>query len=457
MTSQLTELNLAPWQISALTSESRHHAMLGGVAIGKSFTGAHFVIYHITHFPTLTGFVGANTHDQLSQVTLRELMYWLDHLGFEYVIGRMPPLDWGQARKFKTYDNILSVRTGKHVVTIFTRVLSHGDNLRGLQFSWYWIDETRDTPLNTHDVILSRLREGKYIKGLVTTTPSGEDWVWRRFVVEADGATYSSSHTPTRESVRYGIISMEFYMDMRKSYSPNMAAQELDAKHVTLLEGRVYYTCDEGNKEFGFEPDVTQPLIIGMDFNFQPAPMCWCVGQYDIMAEKMHWFDELSGVEMSSTEMARRLASRYGDYHLQIFGDASGNRGTTSNAGVTDFMMVANALNEAEVSFTLDTDQCNPAVRDRTENMARLFCDANGDQHMFIDPNRCPLLWGDTQKVVWKNGKLAVDKGVEHPEQYTHCSDGAGYAMWKICPLTTGNARIGEHVGSQMAQMGNAL
>jgi hypothetical protein len=459
-------LELAPWQATALHNPYTHFAMIGGVAIGKSFTGAHFAIYHIVNMPELTGFVGANTHDQLSQVSLRELMYWLDQLQLPYVIGKMPPASWGP-RRFKSYENILSVRVGQHCVSVFTRVLSEPNNLRGLEFSWYWIDETRDTPQDTHDVILSRLREGPYIKGLVTTTPSGEDWTWERFVARkiassadalgAEDTVYGSSHTPTSESVRFGIITAAFYRTLRRSYSPQMAAQELDAAHVITRTGRAYYTFDERNQRRGFQPDPRWPLVIGMDFNFQPSPMVWLVGQHDPEKESIHWFDELSGVEVSSRQMARRLANAYGEWFLRIYGDASGTRGTTSNAGETDYAQIADELTEAGVQFTIDTDQANPLVRDRVENVCRLGRNGMDEVAMTVDPDRCPLLWQDLCKVIWKNGKLSADKGdaaVAH--LLTHGGDGAGYACWKVLPPSIGPTQMGHRVQSVNNPMSEA-
>src|SRR5574338_231460 len=90
---------LAPWQAASLFLPITHLAMFGGIATGKTFTGAHFVIYHFLNFPSLTGFIAANTYDQLSQATLRELFYWLGVYQIEYVIDRRPPAHWGQARE----------------------------------------------------------------------------------------------------------------------------------------------------------------------------------------------------------------------------------------------------------------------------------------------------------------------------------------------------------------------
>jgi hypothetical protein len=335
---------------------------------------------------------------------------------------------------------VLSVLIGDKVVTVFTRVLEKGDKLRGIEFTWYWIDETRDTPQNTHDVILSRMRESSWQKGLVTTTPVGEDWSHERFAKKGNkkGDKFGSMHVKTYEAVRYGIITESFYQTMRGAYSPMMAAQELDAEHVNVNSGRAYYTAKERNQRrtapWGAEyPDPDLPIIVGMDFNYAPAPMGWCVGQLSPDGDAIHWFEELSEVEISSREMARRLGSRYPDSFLRIFGDASGGRGTTSNEGKSDYDQIADELSKMGVMFSMDYDQMNPRVKDRVEAVCALLENGLGEVRMTYNPDRCPLLDGDLRLVGWKpTGKLS-DNG-DH--QRTHASDGAGYAVYKLFPMT---------------------
>jgi hypothetical protein len=390
--------------------------------------------------PECTGFIGANTYDQMSQATLRELFYWLDEYEIPFVIDRMPPKEWPRGGRLKSYKNVLSVLIGEKVVTVFTRVLEDGDKLRGIEFTWYWIDETRDTPQNTHDVILSRMRESSWQRGLVTTTPAGEDWCFDRFVKKGNirGGDFGSMHVRTEEAVRYNIISESFYRTLRAAYSPMMAAQELDAQHVNVNSGRAYYAATTKNARricpWGLEyPDPELPIIVGMDFNYAPAPMVWCVGQLSPDGDAIHWFEELSDVEISSREMARRLGGRYTQSFLRIYGDASGGRGTTSNEGKSDFDQIADELSQMGVEFTIDSDQANPRVKDRVEAVNAMLENGLGEIRMTYNPDRCPHLDADVRLVGWKDtGKLS-DNG-DH--QRTHASDAAGYAIYKVFPPT---------------------
>lgn len=446
-------ISLAPYQIAAINNPFDHFCFYAGISAGKTRTGAQWAINRMKEDPRQTGFIGSNTFDQLSQATLRELFYWLDHEGIEYVIDRQPPPHWNWPRQFKKYQNILSVRIPKWgrwwVVTIFVRTLSDPDALRGIEFTWYWIDETRDTAEYTHDVILSRTRESERARGFVTTTTNGEDWTHKRFIRGASRTSrmYGSMHVPTYEAVKAGFISQHFYDTLRRTYSPLMAAQELDAQHVNVFGGRAYYAASERNRARvapwgAYRPDPNYPLIVGCDFNFSPAPCTWMVGQlgpHSPWEEHIHWFGELSMVETGTVTMTRALVGQYPDFHYRVFGDASGNKGTTSNMGETDYILMANTFNELNVTYSIDVDQSNPRVKDRVETMNASLLNAMGEVRQTYNPDMCPLFDGDLKTVGWKNGKL---DSMGDPMR-THASDGGGYAVWKLLPIGAQASLVG--------------
>lgn len=426
----------------AATMGRNHFVFFGGVATGKSRTGAQWAIDKIIRYPELTGLIGANSYDQLSQATLRELFEWLDRHEIPYVIDQRPPREWGVTkRQFKKYTNILSLLVNGRVVTVFTRVMSEPNPLRGTQFSWYWIDEARDTPEDTHKVIMSRMRESKLIRGLITTTTNGDDWTYAM----SRSRVGASVHVPTVMSVERGIITREFYEMLLAGYDELLAAQELHAKHVNVKGGRAYHATGEWNVSaaapWGDEvPNPERPLIVGCDFNFDPAPMVWVVGQLGPVGtpweESIHWFREIANRQTSTREQARELVTLFGiEFFYQVYGDASGGRGTTSNAGEHDFNHIADELTQAGASVTVDYDQANPLVFNRVANVNAKAKNALGHVSMTYDKDACPHLHEDFKKVGWKKsitGRGRLDDGGNH--NLTHAGDAVGYALWKVLP-----------------------
>lgn len=448
--------SLTDYQTAAIYNPYEAFAFMGGVATGKTYTGAHWAIMRAFERPELTGLIGANTYDQLSQATLRELFYWLDHYGIPYVVDQRPPVGWGLTRRvFKTYRNILSLRIIPGVITtIFTRVMGDANPLRGTEFAWYWIDETRDTPADTYKVILSRLRESPtYRRGFITSTTNGEDWMYENFVTKSSWPLRGAMHAPTTESVRCGVVSNEYLQMLLSTYDELFAEQEIYARHVDVMGGRAYHAFGKHNAvacPWGdAEPDPTRPLIVGEDFNYDPAPMVWLVGQlgpeFGEHENHIHWFGEVAGRQRSTREQTRVLLERYPGFFYQCYGDASGARGSTSNQGEHDFAQQAEEMEAANVGYTIDFDHANPRVFDRVANMNRLAKSADGEVSMTYDKQACPHLHADVRKVGWRKtitGRGKLDDKGDH--NLTHASDGAGYAVWKVLPM----ARRGELVDS---------
>jgi hypothetical protein len=449
-------VDMPAYQVAALMNDCQNFCFYGGVAVGKTAVGSHFAILHMKQYPHLSGFIGANTYDQLSHVALAEIMYWLDYYNMPYVQDRRPPREWGTKgfKPRKHYKNILSVLVDDWVVTIHTRVMSKPHNLRGMEFSWAWIDELRDTKEEAFDEVLKRMRESDYMKTLVTTTTNGDSWDAKRFFTNGDGKLYGSMHVPTIESLKAGLITKKYYEGLRSSFSPLVAAQELDAMHVNVLGGRAYYSGNKDNARYrapwgAVEPDPRYPLIVGCDFNFSPAPCVWVIGQVGPMlkhkktgkvfdwTKHIHWFDEIKLVEAGTIAMTETLMARYPGFYYRIYGDASGNRGTTSNAGETDYNQITQTLADAGAQYEIDVDQSNPLVKNRVENMCRMLRDAAGNVRMTYNPDRCPLLHGDINHVGWKRivgqgGRGKLDDGGD--SNRTHASDAVGYALWKLFP-----------------------
>lgn len=444
-----TNPRVSDYQLAVLQNPFEHFAMFGGIATGKTYTGSQWAIMRMFERPELTGLIGANNYDQLSTATLRELFYWLDQYEIPYVIDSRPPASWGLTRKvFKSYNNILSLQIVPGIITtVFTRVMSAPNPLRGTEFSWYWLDETRDTPHATFNVILSRLRESPdYRRGLITTTTNGEDWGFDNFVAGGSFPLRGSMHVPTTESVRCSIISQSFLDMLLSSYDALYAQQEIYSLHVNILGGRAYYAFGQHNqKPCPWGDTAPNPangaLIIGADFNYDPAPMLWTVGQLGPAGtqweDHLHWFTEVCGRQVSTRAQTQAMIARFGDaFFYQIYGDASGGRGSTSNAGEHDFAQMAEELDAARVGFTIDFDPANPRVIDRVQNMNRLARAASGKVSMTYDKSQCPHLANDFRLVGWRKtldgrGKLD-DKG---NKELTHAADAAGYAAWKLLPF----------------------
>lgn len=448
MTSQASEVRLAPlatYQKAAVFNPYEHFCMYAGTGSGKTFCGAHWSINNRIERPGNKFLIGANNYDQLSQATLAEMFYWLQEYGFEFVQDRKPPTHFGSVPSQKKYHNTLTVydpRSGKASLG-YTRILSNPDAIRGIEFEDYWIDELRDTTQYAHDVLLSRQRGYDNPRGFCSTTTNGDSWDKKRFVDSArkESLLYGSMHITIDDAIRAGVLTAKYKDTLMASYTELMVQQELYAKHVNVLGSRAYYAASDKNKAYRAPwgdryPSEHRPLIVGCDFNFQPAPCVWIVGQLSPDGDRIHWYREIASVETSTESMTMMLMNQFPNFFYRIYGDASGNRGTTSNAGETDYNKIAKVLAENGCLFSIDVDQSNPLVKNRVENMNSLYYNALGEMRQTYDPQGCPLLDSDNTMVGWKltilRGQGRLDDGGD--KQRTHSSDAAGYAVYKLFP-----------------------
>lgn len=444
-----TKTRFAPWQYQAIFNPYSHFAFFGGVASGKTYTGSHFAIHQMRSRPDVMGFIGANTYDQLSQVSLRELMYWLDEYQMDHIIDCRPPRSWGSTQSFKSHHNILSVKIAHgQIAQSYTRVLGDDAPLKGLEFGWSWIDETRDTPVETHDTLLARMRNSGIPKSLITTTTNGEDWAFNRFKSEAGSLDYGCMHIPTSLSLKYGIIDEDYYRVLRKTYSPQLAAQELDAKHVVVAGNPAYGSSygphnERTSSPFGFSRDALYseylPIVLGLDFNRKH--MSWEIGQHK--NREFYWFDEIYIPGPTTTaEAAREFVERFRALKIRakpqviVIGDAAGKSGNTKTAivGESDYTILFQILRDAGITFSDQTPDSNPSIKDRVNTITSAMRTLDGTVSWWLHPQRCPKLKRDCENVTFKEGlSIALEK--DKDPSLTHASDAAGYPVCVLAPL----------------------
>lgn len=173
------ELKYSDPQQDVLQTTADRVLFHSGVGSGKSqcigVLSAEFVLNN----PELTGFIGANTYQQLSKSTLfRVFEVWEKDFGLirgvHYVVDHIPPKGFIKiGADLKTYENVISFNNG---AKIFVASLENYEAIDGTELGWACLDETKDTKEEAvKAVIVARLRQkgvlidsqGKLYKTLV--------------------------------------------------------------------------------------------------------------------------------------------------------------------------------------------------------------------------------------------------------------------------------------------------
>jgi len=242
---------------------------IGGVAAGKSVSGAHYALKKIFTNPGQVGLIFANTHKQLSQATLRVFLQVLTHYGMErdkhFVVDKNPQPFFGYASKFTDHSGVWSFSTGAQVMTF-----SLESSMRGIESNWCWGDEIQDADWEELKIILARVREKPDPERRFTMTPPAYNPAVRELLFGPHSiplitaTTWDNAHNLPRS-----------FLETLNLYDQLTYDREVLAKDVKFVSNRWVYAMDlPGIEEKIFEdslsrwPDV--PVIFSFDFNKDP-------------------------------------------------------------------------------------------------------------------------------------------------------------------------------------------
>lgn len=190
----------------------------------------------------------------------------------------------------------------------------------------------------------------------------------------------------------------------------------------------VYFAFHRGkhHRKIHHVPELT--IHWSWDFNVKPA--CHSTLSH-VHKKKVFFFDEIC--VGNTPNNIDEFCDRYPKdkvAEIKLYGDYNGDINTT---GTTDFMLIQKTLQERGYPMPeLCVYGGNPIVRSRTNNVNRLFEDAQGNISLYVDTDKCPRLTKDFEKVRWSQKGKGIDK-TTNPE-LTHSSDGIGYQLWVMFP-----------------------
>lgn len=230
--------------------------------------------------------------------------------------------------------------------------------------------------------------------------------------------------------------------------------QANDIVWESLYQGRPGTVASLGNAYPFFEVgkhvskravyDPNCPFFWSLDFNINP--MCTVYGQYrkDLGARsalvgrgsgQMRVLGEVCLNDTNTREVCEAFYERFkeitrGDrVEIEIYGDASGDAGHTSQTSGTDYDIIKAFLREHGVKFKMCVQLKNPPVKDRLNAVNDICYEPDG---LLVHPS-CKMLIRDLDSVRFKvdtngNTTSVVDKS---QRDLTHISDAFGYIVWK--------------------------
>lgn len=199
------------------------------------------------------------------------------------------------------------------------------------------------------------------------------------------------------------------------------------------FDGLAYHTFGQWNVIDPIAPDPNKPLIVAMDFNFDP--MCSCIIQE-------HWEDgRLVPVVLAAhafrncdTDAAcERILAEYGEgYAYEVYPDPQANARTPHGPGKTDLALIRKGFQGAS-RLQVKFKKAHPKRKDRLNAVNARLRNAAGEIGLKVCRNAVPLIH-DFQRVTMEeflNGNFSdPDLG--------HSSDGLGYYIDYRFPINGG-------------------
>jgi len=240
MTEELV-LNYCPHGMQKLFHgcKVRYKAFVGGIGSGKTLAGSMEAIQYMCENPNSAGMIVAPNFPMLTKSTKPTLM------------DRLPSVLIKEVNKGEKYIEL------KNGARAYWASADDPESLRGINLSWFWIDEASLVSAMAWKIMLGRIRDDRFpCRAWVTTTPKGFNWVYREFVQKKRGS-YELIHCSSKANP---YLTSEFIDSLIESYSGSFAKQEIEGDFVAM-EGLVFFNFSRHINQKDMKIDFDEGVV----------------------------------------------------------------------------------------------------------------------------------------------------------------------------------------------------
>lgn len=417
-------------QFQAATSNEEECFYIAGVGSGKSFVLGAFV-YREACLKGSVGLLTAPTNDTLNNSTMPALKEVWARLGLiegtHYIIGSMPPPEWGVPNYTNRNSKILTWRWGAYTI------LDGSDNFnkhRGLEVDYVGADELRDIRPEAWEMYRSRMRGkakkalGAKYKMLACTTPPDNPKTVERLINDKVQVIRGTSYD------NFKNLPKGYIEGLKARYDEQTYKREVLGELIYMGGTTAYYCFTHANivkQDF----DRTAKTVMCWDFNASSKkPMSTGLIQY--INGKWYLTKEFAYKNSNTDEQSRKIVEFFNEVNftgiLHVTGDYSGHR-RESNASRSDYAIIEHYFSNY-TDYLLKT-RPTLSVRDRIASLNAMFRNILGEQSLFVD-SRCVKFIEDLQQTRWKESGIELDDS--DPER-THLSDSFSYFAYNFYPI----------------------
>lgn len=207
------------------TPPHRWSLLLGGIGSGKSFIAAVWCCDRALRNPTHRGMISAGDYGQLARSTLVTLVEVCRAFNVPLEPWRESTEDQAKAIADAQRCYLGHERAFAYVISAHN-FLGKKQTGRGLQIDWFWGDEFAYVPEQAFLVIdgrLGREKDKPSGHGILTTSPAGYNYLWRKFGDPERDAKLQNNHKMVNVSSLENVhLSDDYVGSLRSNYDEEL-------------------------------------------------------------------------------------------------------------------------------------------------------------------------------------------------------------------------------------------
>lgn len=363
------------------------------------------------------GVVAAINYPVLQDVVLPQFFEMVDGTGLLH-----------EYRKSEKKALLNTSTKGKYAEILF-RSLDRPNWMRGLELSWFFVDEGRHLDAEAWNILYGRLRQPGYEHaGWVCSTPNGYDWMWDRFHPDSPGHLKDSAWFNAATFENQTNLPESYIESLMATYSGRFLRQEVYGEFVGVVDGAVFFEWDAGKLIQKLEYDPALPLYSFWDFGMGDlavvlfAQLDWQQHELGGFVPVLRFIDELEGSDRTSGEWARVFTqhcyNRFGKLPVQNIGDPAGRQ-----RNMVTGTSVMNDLAAHGVTVV-------PAQKRPVDYAIRIMNNMMAGVRLVVDESRCSRLSAALASHKWPIDSSGNRTGTKPVHDWTsHFCDAARYGV----------------------------
>lgn len=408
----MNDIQLFNHQLGFVESDAKFPALVTGFGGGKTFAFCLKALYECGMNPGKTILLAEPTYSMIEDVLMPGLTQAMSLVGFDFEYR-------ASRRKYRVFWN-------GGWADILLRSAGSYERWAGLNLAAFGLDEAALLKSDgAWKMGISRLRDGNTLRGFISTTPEGFNWVYENWE-DSVRAGYELFRGKTTDNWE---LPDEFIQSLYDYYDARLVKAYINGEFVNLTQGQVYYSFDRSLhipklSPVRYMPDV--PLEFSFDFNVNPMT---AVVSQKATKQVLNVLDAIAIPTSNTDEMVKHLIDVYRDHRagVALYGDATASRLQTSARGFSDHRIINEAMQQFYGFRNVHKmwKSGNPYERDRIKSVNSRLKNSRGEISCFFSP-KARYLTRELEQMAYKENSGVIDT---KSEKVGHVTSAFGYRI----------------------------